>query len=368
MSRLFLLVALTASALLSAPAAPAQAGGTVDATVTMTPETTMVVDGEEGLIRLIESEGGERYVFELTLTQSYTTFEFRMQGFDVERPRQMVPSLVVPDTEFPLFHAYPNDRVWEADGPARVVNVTGSADAIVLRLGVDGPANRTLLIERDVAPPGFTLGEVTNLTHFSFYQETTTDEMALADLQVTRVGAAAHVENPTPDYHIRQRFPVQGLDPASEYDIRVVFTDWAGNSVASDPYRVTTAPRPPAPLPLVEPLSPTPNATVPEGGVVISARIQAVDSPLAENGIRLFYDKREITSDLRYEDEVLTFTPPTASRGLHSVAVEVTNEAGGLGVARWTFVVGDEGRSATPFPALLALAGLTLAAWCRRDD
>lgn len=361
MSRLLLGLVLLAATLL-APAALAQPVGGVDATIVMTPDGPPVIEGTPGLARLVESEPGERYVFALTLVEPLTTFEFRMSGFDVERPRQMVPTLVVPDTEFPLFHAYPNERVWEAEGQARIANVSGTAEEIVLRLGVDGPRNHTLVITRDVTPPVFTLGEVVDLTHIGFYQETTTGEMALADLQVQKVGAAEPVVNPTPEYHIRQRFPIQGLDPSTEYDLRVVFTDWAGNRVASETYRITTPERPVVPLPIVEALFPAPNATLVDGVVIVRARVVADESPLADNGIRLFFDKKEITSGLVYENEELVFRPPALAPGRHSVAVEATNAAGGTGVARWSFEVGDETRSSVPLPALLALAALALAA------
>lgn len=358
---------LLLAALLLAPTALAETMQGVDATITLAPDAEPVVEGPPGLVRVNETTPGERYTFDLALAENYTTFEIRMRGFDVERPRQMVPSLIVPDDVYPLFYEYPNERVWEADGPARVFHVSGDASDIVLRLGVEGPAPRTLVLERDVRPPSFTIGEVTNVTHIGFYQETRTDELALANLKIGKAGSEEKVENPTPAYHVRQRFPIQGLDPETDYDALVVFEDWAGNAATSETYRVRTAPAPVLPSPTIEVLEPLPNATIPPGALTVRARIVPADAPVVQDGIRVFFDVREVTPLIVYNGTVVTYSVlGTLGTGSHRVAVEVTDTAGGHAVERWSFHVGDPGRSEAPLPLAVALAALTLAAMRRR--
>lgn len=362
MRRVLLLVAL-----LLAPSALAETTQGVDATILLSPDAEPVVEGPAGLVRVSETTPGERYTFDLALVDNSTTFEVRMRGFDVERPRQMVPSLLVPEDVYPLFYPYPNERVWEAEGAARVFHVEGGPDDFVLRLGVEGPANRTLVLERDVTPPDFTLGEVRNVTHIGFYQETRTSELALANLHVRKPGAAEPVENPTPEYHVLQRFPIQGLDPETDYDVVVLFEDWAGNVATSETYRVRTIAAPVVPAPTIEVLEPLPNATIPPGTVAVRARIVPADAPVVQDGIRVFFDVREVTPLIVYDGTVVTYAPlGTLGEGSHRVAVEVTDTAGGHAVERWSFQVENPARSEAPLPFVAALAALTIAALRRR--
>jgi len=360
--------ALLLLVLLAAPLASAQPSGAIDATITLAPDAPPALDAPPGLVRVNGSTPGERYLLDLALTREYTTFEVRASGFALERPRQLVPSLLVAEDRYPLFHPFPNAEIWTADGPANVFHVSGSGDALVLRLGVAGPRNVTLALEVDRAPPSYTLGERQDLTHIGFYQETRTDELALADLQVRRVGARDWVQNPTPEYHVLQRFPVQGLDPETEYETRVVFVDWAGNEVVSPVERFTTPPAPSVPAPSVRIVSPAPNATVAPGAVVVRATIEENVSRVAPQGVRLFFDKREVPAEqLRFESGDVVYVPTTTLLpGKHSVSVEVTNEAGGRGEARWTFEV-EGARAQTPMPALGALVACALLAALARD-
>lgn len=353
--------------LMLVPTALAETTPGVDVTITLAPDAEPAIDAPPGLVRVNETTPGERYAFDLALVESYTTLELRVRGFDVERPRQMVPSLVVGDDEYPLFYAFPNERVWEADGAARVFHVQGDASDFVLRLGVEGPADHTLVMERDVTPPTFTLGNVTNVTHIGFYQETRTNEMALANLQIRKVGAVEPVENPTPELHVLQRFPIQGLDAETDYEAVVVFEDWAGNVATSETYRVRTAAAPVFPPPTIEVLEPLPNATLSPGTVTVRARIVPAGAPVIQDGIRVFFDVREVTPLIVYNGTVVTYTVlGTLGEGSHRVALEVTDTAGGHAVERWSFHLGDGDRAQTPLPALAGLAALTLAALRRR--
>lgn len=365
---LLLMLSLVATPLAAAANGP-------DFVVELRPGQAPSYQGPQGLARLAESQEGQRYAWNLTLTQDYTVGEFRVRGglFDVDRVQQVVPTLEdVPDNHYPLFERFPDDELWTAEGPAQVYRYNGTPQDFVLRLGFVGPGNQTLVLRRDVAPPTFTLGPVTNVTHLSFFQETRTDEMAIANLRIRPQGGgeADWVENPTPSYHVLQRFPIQGLDPESDYEARVVFTDWAGNRVESEPYRVRTAPKPVVPIPTVTPLEPAPNATLPNGTVVIRASV-ASEVSLQGGDIRFFLDKREVRDGLRFDGQVFTYQPPAPLEpGLHSAAVEVTNAAGGRGVARWTFeVAGAEREAPGPGLPLLAVAlalGLAAARRARR--
>ena len=362
--------ALLLLALLTMPLAAAQGEERIDVRVVIAGEGTPAVGGEGA--RLLNATPGQSARLALNLTKNYTTFEVRVSGWDVQRARQVVPLLFLDPHEptcvakpgscdYTLFEQFPNERIWDVDGPARVFFTNGTAGEVVLRLGIPGPVNATLVVERDVTPPTFVVRPPQNLTHIGFYQETTTNELALADLQVRPAsGGGEWVRNPTPVYHFLQRFPVQGLHADSEYEARVVFTDWAENEATSAPYRVRTLPEPVRPIPVVTPLSPEPNATVARDGVVVRASYQSPESPVLREGVRLFFDKQEVSEKAGHTEGEVAYTVPTPlAPGLHSVSVEVTNEAGGRGVARWTFQV--EGREAGAAP-WAALAGLAIAA------
>lgn len=347
--------------LLLVPLAWAQPSGAIDATIALAPDAPPSIDAPPDLVRLNDSAPGVRYLFDLVLTRDYTTFEVRANGFELDRPRQLVPSLVVPETEYPLFHDFPNERIWDVEGTGNVFHVNGTGDAIVLRLGVAGPRNVTLALAIDTTPPDPTIGRRENVSHFQFYQETRTSELALADLQIRKVGAQEWVVNPTPAYHVLQRFPIQGLDPATQYETRFVFVDWAGNEVTTPIERFTTAPKPIVPAPTVRIVEPAFNARVPEGNVTVRAAIESNESPVARDGIRFFFDKRELTEGFSYDGREVVYTPTTPlARGPHSVAVEATNALGGTGVARWNFHVGDADETPALAPAglLVLLAAL----------
>ena len=346
--------------LLVPPAAQAKEDGP-DFRVALSPGAPPAYDGPEGWLDLVESTPGERYVWNVSIPVEQASGEFRVTGLDLERPRQLVPTLETPGVDYPLFEAFPNERVWEAEGGVRVFHVSGTGRELTLRLGLPG-GNGTLVLQRDVTPPTYSLGPVQNLTWRDFYQESRTDELALADLQIRKVGAAEWVQNPTPVYHVRQRFPVQGLDGATEYETRFIFSDWAGNNVTTPTTRLTTPPEPVRPKPVVTVLEPAANATLDNGTVVLRARVESPESPIEGGDIRLFLDKKEVREGLAFDGEVFQYAPPQPlAPGLHTVALEVTNAAGGTGVARWSFTVGGDERDA-PAPGLAAaLACVALA-------
>lgn len=360
--RALLVLVLLASIL---PVASAQASN-IDATVRIQGDEAPVVEAPGGIVRLQESVPGVRYRFELRLPQNYTTIEIRADGLGLERARQLFPSLDVNETEYPLFVDLPNERIWEVDSPVNVVHVNGTGDGIITRLGVAGPRNVTLRLDVDTVPPSATIGERQNMTHIGFYQETRTNEFAIVDLQVRRVGASEWVQNPTPDYHVFQRFPVQGLDAETEYETRFVITDWAGNENVTPVTRFTTPPAPVVPKPTVTIISPAPDATLQAGVVTVRASVESPESPVGDGGIRLFFDLRETTEGVTFDGQEITYTPQALAPGLHRVSIEATNEAGGRGDARWSFTIAGAAGNDTPLPAALALVGAAIALALRR--
>ena len=335
--------------------AGAQGATMPDAWVTLGPDTLLEND-PAGILELLDSSDA-RWTWNLTLTKPFTVIEFQGRDLGLDRPRQLVPILDVPEDRYPLFHLYPNERVWEADAPAQVFHVTGDGDAPTLRIGVPGPANHTLVLEVDAVAPAFDLGEPQNVTHIGFYMETQTAELALADLQVRETGATEWVQNPTTEYHVLQRFPVQGLDADKEHEAQVVFEDWAGNVATSPTFRVRTLPAPAAALVVVRPVSPAPNSTLESGeSVVVRATMESA-AEIPREGVRLFFDLKEIT-DFEAHGADLLYTPPSLASGLHRVNLEVTDAEGGFGRAAWSFTVGG---SDTPFPAIAWIIGALLA-------
>lgn len=371
-----LFVPLLLALVVLAPAlALAQPTRQIDIVVTLAPGKAPTVTPETGILTFVNETPGERVQFRLTSPRDQVSIEVRVEGgFQVERPQQLVPHLVLDAGEATcidvrakgacddtLFVPFPDERIWEYDSPARVYSLNGTSDGWVLRLGVPGPANATLALVRDITPPKLTVAAPTNLTHLSFFAESLTDELAIVDLQVRKVGATEWVLNPTPDPNVRQRFPIQGLSPATTYEYRYVATDWAGNEATSPTYTITTLAQPVVERPTVSPLAPLPNATLSPGdAVVVRARVEGV-SPVHASGLRFFYDKQAITEGLVFEGRDFSWSPPKApAAGHHSIALEATNEAGGTGSARWTF---DVGGNATPAlaPGIVVVLALALA-------
>jgi hypothetical protein len=352
-------------AVLTLPPAAAKADGP-DFRVEIALRDSPVYEGPAGWLHLVEATPGERYVWNVSVPAEYAAGQFHVTGLDLQRPRQLVPTLETPGVDYPLFESYPDERVWEAGGTVRVFHIAGAAADFTLSLGIP-QGNHTLVLQRDVTPPVFALGPIENLTHRDFYRETRTDELVIADLQTREAGATEWVQNPTPVYHVRQRFPIQGLDAATEHEARLVFTDWAGNEVTTPIERFTTLAAPVVPKPVVTLLDPPANATLQDGAVTIRARIVSNESSLEGGDIRLFLDKKAVREGLAFDGEVFSYRPPQPlGPGPHSVAVEATNAAGGTGVATWTFTVqGAEARAApgpglAPLLLLVGLAGVAL--------
>lgn len=363
MFRAFLLVVLLIS-----PLALAQGSDEprIDATITLSPSFGPVIDAPSGLVTIQDELPGQRYMFDLTLTKAYTTLEIRANGFDIARPKQIFPSLALPETEYPLFEPFPNEMIWDVDSPATVYHTNGTKDAVVLRLGLAGPRNVTLVIARDVTPPTFVMGPVQSVTQYSFYQEVNTSEIAIGDIQVRKMGAQEWVVNPTPVFHFRMRFPVQGLMADTEYEARFIATDWAGNQAESEIYTVRSAPAPVGPPVTITPVSPLPNATVPAGKVLIRANVSSPGASIPGDGIRVFFDKTEVTQSVDVADGVVSYTPTKAlAPGVHAVSVEAINDEGGTGLAKWTFTVEGPDKG-TPLPVGVALIALAVAVFLAR--
>lgn len=343
---------------LASPQSPATAP---DAWVTLGPEEAVEND-PDGILSLNRSETG-RWIWDLDLDDAFTVIEFQGKGLALERPRQLVPILVVPEDRFPLFRLYPNERVWEADAPSQVFHVTGTGDDLVLRVGIPGPGQKQLIVEVDTIAPSYDIGAPTNVTPIGFFVETQTTELALGDLQVRKVGASDWIRNPTPEYHVLQRFPIQGLTADSDHEAQVIFEDWAGNTVSSPVFTVRTAPAPSVEPIVIRALSPTPNSTVEGDNVTVRASLQSA-VPLAREDVRLFFDLREV-SDFEVHGADVTYRPGALNATTHVVSIEATNAEGGRGLLRWTFEVA--GRDAPmPHLAWMALALLATAALARR--
>lgn len=360
---------LVAALLMLVPAASAAGDGF---SVFLDPGEEPTYAGPEGWLTLDEWTAGEHYAWHVNVSEDYVVGEFHVRGaIDVERVRQIVPMLHVADTDYPLFTWVPRVDLWDVDGPARLTNGTGEEGSYVIRVGIPGPAEGRLELVRDVTPPVFTVGEIEDLTHFKFYQETHTNELAYADLQIQRAdGSRDVVQNPTPALHVFQRFPIQGLDADTEYTARVKFTDWAGNVAWSEPYTVKTPPRPMLPAPILTILSPQPNATMQPGEpIVIEATIEG-NGTVAPSNIRLFLDKREVREDMVYVDGLFRYTPrePLAV-GTHVIRIEVVDSDGGEAATQWTFTVRDPTME-TPMLGPLGLAaalGFAVVCRARRD-
>lgn len=335
---------------------------------------TLASDAPTGMLTLVDAVPGERYVWNVSLDANYTAIQFELDDvFNVTNLTQVRPTFETDAYAYPLFELFPGRDVRDVDSIARVYRfIVGhwNANDTYLELGLPGAAwyNRTgtlhgrLTLERDVTPPRFeSAGAIQNLTALGFYRETRTDELALVDLQVRPAGTDEWVRNPTTVYHVLQRFPVQGLAPERDYEMRLVATDWSGNENATPIETFRTPPAPALPTPRIEIVQPAPNATLADArNVTLEARIDLNTTSTARPSVRLFLDKREVPDGWTFENGTLRYVVPTMQGGLHSWSVEARNAEGGDASARGSFTV----RAEAPGPGVAWLVALlALTAW-----
>lgn len=326
-----------------------------DGSVTMQGDTRMT---------LVTEDPGVRYVWTFDHPfDAVIEFRFDPRTFDVDRPKQVVPLLEAPERVFPLFHFLSGPDVWNTDAPAYVYNHSHDGATTVLRVQIPQTPDATLTLQRDTTPPAYSVGEVERLERNSFYQETTTDEFSLAELQWRANGSTdPWVPNPTPAFNTLHRFPIIGLDPDTEYDVRVVFTDWAGNLNITNTYNVQTLARGPPPTFAI--VSPQPEARSPAGEeLVIEARIETGDAEVEPGSVRLFVNLEEVHDGFTFEDGVLTHRITDPAVGHYVVAVQAETTEGGTDDVRWRFTVGDpqgEPQEAPLVPVLVLITSLLL--------
>lgn len=307
-------------------------------------------------VALSDHEPGQRYNWTVNVTDDYQVVDLAVHdGFNLTRTRQLVP--LVDGGHFVELH---QRNVTDVDRPAKVFNLTTEGGNPTYRLGIPGPGERNLTLHRDETPPTVSMGPVRNVTHFSFDVRTDTSEPAMAELVLAKPDGSVR-EQPTPKPGTFQNFPVQGLDADTTYTFHVEVWDWSGNRARTDTAEVTTAPEPNPPEPVVTPVAPEPGATVPAtGSVLVEATFEANGSAIQTDGVRLFFDKEGIErGDFTVEDGKVLYRAvgPFQPRE-YSVAVEVPNEAGGTGIARWSFTVEGAQQANSPLGLEVALVGL----------
>lgn len=360
---------LVLTLLLLAPTVLALPSG-LDAHIGLTNDETPTLDDPFGFLAFESASPGERYVFTVNSTRDYFTVEVGVSGaFDIERPKQLVPRLALDPNEkgciakpddclYDIFEPFATERVWEVDSPARVYHVSGTSTDFSLRFGIIGPVNATLTLTRDVTPPEVKLLPIELLTYQSFFATTNTNELSIVDMQVRKQGAKDWIQSPTPQFHVLQKFPIQGLDADSTYDVRILATDWADNVNEVPIFQVHTLPEPYRPKPTITILTPEPNTTVRATGVALLATIESNESPVPADGVRVFFDKKEVTQDAAYANGQVSYSPGALAPGHHSASVEVTNDAGGKTVKAWSFDV-EGATNATPGLGALGLVAAT---------
>lgn len=362
--------ALLSIALLAFLASAAQAADEATVIVDIAADGRATVTGAT----LANETAGESYAIDLVLAQDFVVAEVRVAsgGVDVERPRQLMPEYDDRAQHAEVDHLHPHfftevPRDIAADDGARVFNATTTPDGFVQRLGLTGPGPARLLLTRDVTPPAYTLGNVTDVNHYRFIFRTTTDEFAFGDLRVRPAAGGDEVPNPTTVPAIEQTYPVQGLKAATDYVFHVTFTDWAGNTVRSEERTARTTPEPVLPTPVVTSVLPANGSRLP---VVdrIEVRFRSSE-PVESGGVVLFIDKKAIPEIALEQDGSAvggwkaTYVPPQAlAPGRHSAAIEIRNDLGGEALARWTFEVGE---ADAPLAGWFVVAALVFVAATR---
>lgn len=363
-----ILVTMLLAALPTGGASPTE----VDFVLTFHDDGTWTYDGPVGMLTSHSEDTGKRYEWELVVPQSAVVGEVRytLDTFDLERAKQLRPEVAGSHDGYPLFHYLPRSDVWNTDGPVQVYHIHFDGDVAVLRVQIPQTTDARFILERDQRVPRYTLGDVDRVTHYSFYQETRTEELAIGELQVRKVGSDSEwVQHPTPQFAFLQKFPVQGLDPDATYDVRAVFTDWSNNTVMSDPYQIRTRALETGDPPTFEVLEPQPDAVLPSGSdVTVRVRVLDGDTAVDPTSLRLFVDLGERTQQFTYAEGILTYRfPAPPADGPHIVSVEATTIDGASEHVKWQFQVGDPAAVEASGPAMaLALALLAMAVVCAR--
>jgi MYXO-CTERM domain-containing protein len=314
-------------------------------------------DDVGGIVVAEDHDPPERYAWQLSLDTNYTLANVTVdEGFDVDRPRQLVPLL---DGE----HFVEVRDPARVDRPGTVFNLSTEAEGSgSYQLGLPGSGEANLTLATDRAAPEIAVVSVGNHTDVGFDVTTDTSEAAMAELFVETPQGERVQSYPTNRPGLWQTFPVQGLEANTTYEIVVDAWDWSGNEVTSERVEVTTEPEPDPPDPVLEPVRPEPNATVSSTGVVVEASYSEEGWSIDESSVLVFFDKERVdASEVEVGDGSIVYRAdgPLEAREYH-VSVEADNEVGGTGVARWSFQV--DGDEAARSPGPLGLAGLALAA------
>lgn len=364
---------LVLALLLLVPTALALPSG-MDAHIGLSNDPVPTVADPLGFLTFVSAAPGESYVFTVNSTLDYYTIEVGVTGaLNITHPKQLVPRLALDPNEkgciakpddclYDIFEPFATERIWEVDSPARVYHVTGTNTDFVLRIGIIGPVNATLTLTRDVTPPEVTLKPIELLTYQSFFATTNTNELSIVDMQVRKQGATEWIQSPTPQFHVLQKFPIQGLAANSTYDVRILATDWADNVAQVPIFQIHTLPEPVRPKPTITILTPAPNSTVNATGVALLASVSSPESPVPAYGVRVFFDKKEVSQAAAYLAGQVSYTPGTLAPGHHSASIEITNEAGGKAVQAWSFEV-EGAPKGVPGWGLLGVVAATMVSW-----
>lgn len=334
------------------------AGALDDFTITLRPGQSPSFTGYGVAAVMARETPGEVVEWNLTTAKSFLVGSILSEGyFSVDRARQVVPEV---DDHF--FYEDSPANVVSGEGAAWLVNLTKTGTQVRIALSFPVEAVAQLRLTRDLVAPTFSVGTPQNITHYSFYLETTTNEYALATLTYWVDPGGELIPLPTTIPALLQRFPAQGLRENSTYAYQVKFEDWAKNAATSGTDRLQTQLRPLVAGPVVTALVPADGARLDMAPEAIEANfttpIGVIDPALH---IRLFVDKHEVTEYTTKTSTSIRYAPssPFGER-FHSVGLELLNSESGKTVATWDFTVG----SVEPTPAppawvtLLVLFGL----------
>ncbi|HVL88151.1 MAG TPA: hypothetical protein VM681_09155 [Candidatus Thermoplasmatota archaeon] len=257
--------------------------------------------------------------------------------FDVERPRQVVPTVggSIPNE-------YSSPALEEAAGDHALFNLTGRAqdDGFLVEFRVRLPAgNHSLAFRRDVAPPRIVFLPPENVTYAGALISTTTDEHALCNLEILRESAPEPVPYPTTEPARFQNYPVIGLRPKTNYTYWATCHDFSGNAARSPTFSLATPERTFVPGPVLETYEPANGSVVP-----VTARVRVtLSTPVGavETGhVRLFVDRQEVTDRLAFSEGAFSYAPAGGfAPGNHTVLLEARNSEGGTLSFQWRFVV-----------------------------
>ena len=306
----------------------------------------------------VSHEPGQADAWRLTTAKTRLVGTVVSDGyFAVARAHQ-----IRPEADGQYFVEIAGPDVESTGGRAWVTNLSKDGSKVTMRVAFPVDGGSTLFkLTRDVTPPGFTLGPVSNISWQGFYTETHTNEYARGNLLIHPAAGGEPVQNPTPEAALLQRFPIIGLRPETDYVYHVEFEDWSHNLNTSEDRTVRTLAKPVVAAPTITAREPPPDATLSQPVSLIAVNFTGPAPPTPEF-VTVFVDKAPFMRPFTVLDgRIEIHLREPLGTGRHSTGFELRTAEGGQAETHWQFTVAG-GSPGMPAWAFLLVVGLPVLA------